>query len=83
MEYHENWAVSLDRIERFFREQPDVDAGAEGFSFGDCRIRLTELPSRPLGPVMVPYTLVEMTGSDSDTEKIHKRFFLRFISAGG
>ena len=83
MGYKEQWAVSLERIESFFREQPDVEALPEGFRFGECRIRLTALPDRSLGPVKVPYTLLEMTGDGEDTETIHRRFFLRFISAGG
>ena len=83
MEYSETWAVSLERIERFFLEQPDVESAADGFQYKSCRIRLTALPSRPLGPVTVPYTLVEMSGSDEDMETIHRRFFLRFVSAGG
>ena len=83
MEIRESWAVSRDRIERFFLEQPEVIAETEGFSFGDCLIRLTDLPPRRLGPVEMSYTLVEMTGGDRDTEEIYRRFFLRFISAGG
>ena len=83
MEYKETWAVSLERIERFFREQPDVESAADGFEYKSCRIALTALPPRPLGPVKVPYTRVEMRGGDEDTETIHRRFFLRFVSAGG
>lgn len=83
MEYREKWAVSLERIEGFFHEQPDTEAASGGFHYRSCRISLTALPSWLLGPVMVPYTLVEMSGGDEDTETIHRRFFLRFVSAGG
>ena len=83
MEYREEWAFSRERIERFFREQSDVEEISGGFVFGGCRIRLTGLPQRTLGPVRIPYTYVEMVGDEDDTEQIHRRFFLRFISAGG
>ena len=81
MYLRETWAVSTGRIIEFFERQADAEVTAEGIRCRNCRITLTELPSRELGPIEIPRTLVEMSGDD--TEQIYRRFFFRFISAGG
>ena len=79
----ETWAISADRIALFFAQQPDVVRTPEGFAFRDCRIRLTPVSRKVLGQWTLPSTLVELSGSREDVDAIHRRFFLRFLSAGG
>ena len=79
----ENWGIPLDRIEDFFSTQPDVTPCAGCFLFGHCRITLSALPGHRLGPWEMPLTRVLMEGPDEDVQTIHRRFYLRFLSAGG
>ena len=79
----ENWGIPLDRIVSFFSAQPDVTACEGAFLFADCRITLTALPGHTLGPWEMPLTRVHMEGPDGDVQTIHRRFYLRFLSAGG
>ena len=79
----ENWAVSLRRVREFFAQQPDVSETPEGFRFQDCRITLTETQSTLLGHWDMPRTIVRIEGSDEAVLAIHRRFYLRFLSAGG
>lgn len=79
----ETWAISADRIALFFAQQPDVVRTPEGFAFRDCRIRLTPVSRKVLGQWTLPSTRVELSGSREDVDAIHRRFFLRFLSAGG
>ena len=84
MEIREIWAIPLDRIERFFQSQNDVRPNGNGdFSFGQCEIRITSMPEREIGRLRFPQTQMEFEGPDADTERIHRRFVLQFISAGG
>ncbi len=80
----EIWAIPRERIERFFQSQNDVRPdGCGGFSFGRCEIRITTMPEREIGRLRFPQTQMEFEGPEADTEKIHRRFVLQFISAGG
>ena len=79
----ENWGIPMDRISDFFSTEPDVTAQDDIFLFGDCRITLTALPGHRLGPWEMPLTRVQMEGPDEDVQTIHRRFYLRFLSAGG
>ena len=80
----EIWSISIGRIRAFFREQTDVTAESENcFTFGSCRILLTELEPGGVGIWAVSRSRVQMEGEDEDVKKIHRRFFLRFLSAGG
>ena len=84
MEYNEIWAVDAARIKSFFLSLKDAGLKDEGMiSCGECSVRLTPLPAHPVGPVDVPRTKVEITGEDAAAEELYRRFFLRFISAGG
>ncbi|MBR4473441.1 MAG: hypothetical protein IKS55_07355 [Oscillospiraceae bacterium] len=84
MVIQEIWAIPLDRIERFFQSQNDVRPnGDDGFSFGQCKIRITSMSEREIGSLRFPQTQMEFEGPDADTEEIHRRFVLQFISAGG
>ena len=79
----ENWGIPLARIQAFFSAQPDVTNYGDVFLFGNCRITLTTLPGHFLGPWEMPLTRVKMEGPDQDVQTIHRRFYLRFLSAGG
>ena len=84
MEYNEAWAVDISRIERFFLSLENAEALGEGMiRCGNCSVKLTPLSGHPVGPVEVPRTKVEISGADEDAKKLDRRFFLRFISAGG
>ena len=84
MQISEIWSITAERIRDFFLTQNDVRRNEDdGFSYGQCEIRLSPLPPRRVGRFLYPQTRVEFTGSDEDTEAIHRRFVLQFISAGG
>ena len=82
MRINENWAVSTARIEAFFNEQPDVSCCDGVYKFGDCTITL--MPDMGnIGAITVSRTQVCFEGPDEQVKDIYKRFFLRFLSAGG
>ena len=78
----ENWAISTERIREFFRSQRDVTESEGIFFYKSCRITLTPLPPQT-GIFAVSRTEILMDGPDEEVREIHKRFFLRFLSAGG
>ena len=83
MVIREIWAIPRERIERFFQSQNDVRPNGEGgFSFGRCEIRITPMSEREIGRLRFPQTQMEFEGSEADTEEIHHRFVMQFISAG-
>ena len=79
----ENWGIPIARIREFFLSQPDVTEEGKGFRFNNCRITLTPITGFFLGPWEMPRTQVRMEGDDTDVQTIHRRFYLRFLSAGG
>ena len=79
----ENWGIPIARIQEFFSTQPDVTAEGDKFRFGNCRITLTAITGHFLGPWEMPRTQVRMEGPEEDVQTIHRRFYLRFLSAGG
>ena len=78
----ENWAVETSRIREFLRYQEDVTESEGIFLYKNCRIILTPLPSQT-GIFTVSRTEVQMDGPEEEVREIHRRFFLRFLSAGG
>ncbi len=84
MQIAETWSISCEKIAAFFSRQADVRSNENGsFSFGQCEIRLTPLPFRQTGRLRLPQTGVAFDGAEADTEAIHHRFVLQFLSAGG
>ena len=81
--HDEVWGVALWRCREFFASQKDVETLNENrFRYGDCVIELIPLPDRRMGSLVFPNT--RLTFSDGAcTEKIYRRFYLRFLSAGG
>ncbi len=83
MLYDENWAVETGRISAVFLQQTDVVRTENGFRYGNCLITLEPLPASGPGCFAVSRTRVRMEGPEEETNEIHSRFFLRFLSAGG
>ena len=83
MVIEENWGISEARMAEFLSGQPDVLRTQDGFVFRDCRIVLTALSHNVMGKWPIPRTRVVITGSEDDAREIHRRLFLRFLSAGG
>ncbi len=84
MQICETWSITAERIRAFFLSQNEIRHERDDrFSCASCEILLTPLPARQVGCFLYPQTRVEFTGSDEDTEAIHRRFVLQFISAGG
>ena len=80
----ETWAVSIQRARSFFREQEDViEESLNDFSFGSCRIHLTELKPKGMGVWAAKRIQVRMEGEDADVETIYHRYFIQFLSTGG
>ena len=83
MEKEEVWALDADRIAAFFREQPDAAATDSGFAFQGCRVTVTALEPRRVAGMALPQTRVTFAGEAGSVTSIHRRFLLRFLSAGG
>lgn len=79
----EIWAVTHERIERFFSEQAGVTASPDGYVSGNCVITAERLEDRLLGSLSFPQTSVTFEGERDDVEKIYERFYMNFMSAGG
>ena len=80
----ETWAVSIQRARSFFREQEDVmEESLNDFSFGSCRIHLTELKPKGMGVWAAKRIQVRMEGEEPDLENIYHRYFMQFLSTGG
>ena len=79
----ETWSVSIQRARSFFREQPDVTETETGFQFAQCKIRLQPCSGQLMGKWEQQRTIVILEGPDADTDRIYRRFFLHFLSAGG
>ena len=80
----EIWSVPIHRVRTFFREQKDMtEESIDCFTFGTCRVTLTELKPRDMGIWTVKQIRVHMEGGDADVESVYHRFFNRFLSIGG
>ena len=84
MKKEEIWSVSIQRARSFFREQEDVtEESINCFSYGSCRIQLTELKPKGMGVWAAKRIHVRMEGEDADVETIYHRYFIQFLSTGG
>ena len=83
MVIEENWGISIERMADYLSGQPEILRVQDGFVFRDCQILLTALSHNALGKWPIPRTRVVITGSEDDAREIHRRLFLRFLSAGG
>ena len=80
-EVRENWAVSIDRVREFFLAQEDVLPLGLGYVYKSCVIQVRA--QRSSGPLAMERTQLYFSGEAEDLEEIRRRFFLRFLSAGG
>lgn len=83
MERSEIWAVEACRIAAFFRSLPNALETETGFRAGDCEILVTKLEDRCMGSLHFPQTRVQFRGEEEAVGQMYRRFFLRFVSAGG
>ena len=83
MVIEENWAISVDRFREFLVSQPDVLETDGVFFFGNCRITLEPISGTLLGKWDLPRTGLRIEGPEEELNIIHRRIFLRFLSAGG
>jgi len=80
----EIWGITPERIREYLREEEKLSmTEPDRYSDGCVTICLKALPPRVLGSVAFPQTQVTFEGVDRETETLHRRFVLRFISAGG
>ena len=80
----ETWSESIQRARNFFREQEDVtEESINCFTYGTCRVTLTELKPKGMGVWAAKRIRVRMEGEDADVEKIYHRYFIQFLSTGG
>ena len=79
----ENWAVDPQRVRAFFTEQPDMSEIPEGFIISGCTVKLSEAEGSLLGKWTIQRTRVRFEGDEVSVKEVYRRFFLRFLSAGG
>lgn len=80
----EIWGITPERIREYLLEEEKLYmTEPDCYSNGNVTVSLNILPPRVLGAFAFPQTQVMFEGGDKETEKLHHRFVLRFISAGG
>ena len=81
MNYDEIWGIAFPRVSEFFSLQAERENECS-FRYGEAVIVLEPLPDKHLGSMVIAQTRVRITG-DADADDIHRRFYMRFLSAGG
>lgn len=80
----EIWGIAPERIREYLLEEEKLYMKEpDRYSNGAVTISLNNLPPRVLGSFAFPQTQLVFEGGDEETERLHHRFVLRFISAGG
>jgi len=80
----EIWSIDIRNARKFFREQEGVSEESQNsFSYGSCRIELTELKPKGMGIWAAKRIKLRMEGGEEDTAAIYHRFFMQFLSTGG
>ena len=80
----EIWGIAPERIREYLLEEEKLYmTETDCYSNGSVTISLNILPPRVLGSFAFPQTQLVFEGCDGETEKLHHRFVMRFISAGG
>ena len=80
----EIWGITPDRIRKYLLEEEMLNmTEPDRYSNGSVTVSLNAMPPRVLGAFAFPQTQVMFEGGDKETEVLHHRFVLRFISAGG
>lgn len=70
--YDEVWALETERVKAFFDESR---------SGHKCDVDVIAMPDRSIGPISVPQTRIIINGEGAD--ELHRRFCLKFMTAGG
>ena len=79
----ENWAIEPSRVRAFFAELADAVEIPEGFCVNGCTVTLSETEGSLLGKWAIRRTCIRFEGEEAAVKEVHRRFFLRFLSAGG
>lgn len=66
--YDEVWAIDAQRIRSFFKDHSDV-------------VTVIPLADRCVGSMVMPQTRIIITGDEAD--ELYRRFYIRFMTAGG
>ena len=83
MDHDENWGIAFARVTDYFSSLRDVKRISDtSFVFRTAEITLEELPDKLMGSLHFPRTRICITGG-ADADEIYRRFFYRFLSAGG
>ena len=84
MKICEIWGISPERIREYLLEEEKLHVtGPDRYSGGSVTVSLNILPPHVIGSFAFPQTQLVFEGGGKETEKLHHRFVLRFISAGG
>ena len=80
----EIWGITPERIREYLLEEEKLYMTESGrYTNGSVTVSLNAMPPRVLGAFAFPQTQLVFEGGDSEAESFHRRFVLRFISAGG
>ena len=79
----ENWAIDPARVRAFFAAQPGAVETTDGFLLNGCQVTLTEESGTLMGRWSIARTRLRFEGEPEALETVYRRFFLRFLSAGG
>lgn len=79
----ENWAIDQERVRAFFADQPGAVETEDGFLLDDCQVTLRESSGLLMGKWASPRTVIRFAGEPEAVQAVYRRFFLRFLSAGG
>lgn len=84
MVIQEIWSIPLKRIADYLFEQEGFRRVDEAhYLYAGGEIRITVLENCFFGPIEVSRTQVTFCGEDEITKSVHRRFVLKFLSAGG
>ena len=84
MKIQETWSVPPERIREFLLSHKGVQQDSQNcFLFGQCSVELVVLPESRIASVRIPRKHVVFEGEEKETETLHRRFVLQFLSAGG
>lgn len=80
----EIWGITPERIREYLLEEEKLYMTEPGrYTNGSVTVSLNAMLPRVLGSCAFPQTQLVFEGGDRETESFHRRFVLRFISAGG
>ena len=83
MNYDEIWGIAFPRVSEYFSAQDDVEKTDDGrFRCGAAFVEPEALPDKHMGSMIIAQTRVRITGG-ADADDLHRRFYMRCLSAGG